>query len=448
MARPIVALIEGGPHVEEALRRHLESAGLEVLSASHDALDHVLVSQARLFIIGSRREDPAQVISLLRLLGRARPAVPAFVLAWVSSEQLAVAALKEGAADYFLPPIDLQDVAAAVRGALATRSAHVERDVQAESAPGSRAIIGESPSISELRAYLVKVAQRECNALVLGETGTGKDLIAETIHFNSPRRSKPFISVNCAAIPDTLLESELFGYEKGAFTGAEGPTEGKIRQAQGGTLFFDEIGDMTPYAQAKILRVIESKQIQRLGGKASISVNIRIVAATNQDLPKLISEQRFRKDLYFRLNVAQIQLLPLRERREDIVPLLYHYVGVFNRQTGSRVDGFTPQALLRLRDYDWPGNVRELRSLVESIFIDPPHSRIDEYHLPLSGSSLLHRAEGASDRDRLLEALQITHWNKSKAAERLHWSRMKVYRKLAQYQIEERPERALAAHLG
>ena len=197
---------------------------------------------------------------------------------------------------------------------------------------------------------------------------------------------------------------------------------------------------MTPYAQAKILRVIESKQIQRLGGKASILVNIRIVAATNQDLPKLISEQRFRKDLYFRLNVAQIQIPPLRERREDIVPLLYHYIEVFNRLTGSRVEGFTDKALRRLKDYDWPGNVRELRSLVESIFIDPPCPSIDEYHLPLPGAILLEPAEAVNDRDSLLKALQITHWNKSKAAEQLHWSRMKVYRKLAQYQIEKRPD--------
>ncbi|MGC1295060.1 MAG: sigma-54 dependent transcriptional regulator [Alloacidobacterium sp.] len=356
-----------------------------------------------------------------------------------------MAAIKEGAADYFRPPIDLLDVAGAVRRSMASRSAQAMRGFQSESLPGSHPIIGESPSIRELRGYLLKVAQRECNALILGETGTGKDLIAETIHLNSPRRGKPFISVNCAAIPDTLLESELFGYEKGAFTGAEAPMQGKIRQADGGTLFFDEIGDMTPYAQAKILRVIESKQIQRLGGKAAIQVNIRIVAATNQDLPKLISEHRFRKDLYFRLHVAQIQVLPLRERREDIVPLLYHYVDIFNRQTGSRVEGFTPQALHRLQDYDWPGNVRELRSLVESVFIDPPYLSIDERHLPLPGTSLLYPAEDANDRDRLLEALKITHWNKSKAAERLHWSRMKIYRRLAHYQIEESTDDVLAA---
>jgi DNA-binding NtrC family response regulator len=174
-------------------------------------------------------------------------------------------------------------------------------------------------------------------------------------------------------------------------------------------------------------------------------MNIRIIAATNQDLPALVSQQRFRKDLYFRLNVAQILLPPLRERREDIVPLLEHYLGVFNRLTGSSVEGFTSQALHRLKDYDWPGNVRELRSVVESIFIDPPCARIDECHLPRRGSGFCADAGRDHERDQLLEALRITQWNKSKAAERLHWSRMKVYRKLALYNIEDQPERVAAA---
>jgi len=433
MALRGIALIERETYVQCALRRLLDPAVYEILPVSEDALDGALVSGARLFIIGNHREDPAPLSSLLRRLRRARPADPVLVLAWVSSERLAVAALKEGAADYFPPPVELRELAAAVRRLMADAPAGVVQT-------GLPAIVGDSLSMRYLRGYVCRVAQRECNTLVLGETGTGKDLIAEAIHSNSPRRTKPFVCVNCAAIPDTLLESELFGYEKGAFTGADGAAPGKIRQAHGGTIFFDEIGDMTPYAQAKILRVIESKQIQRLGGKAAIPVNIRIIAATNQDLPKLICEQRFRKDLYFRLNVAQIQLPPLRERREDVAGLLEHYVGVFNRLTGSRVEGFTPQALDRLRDYHWPGNVRELRSVVESVFIDPP-ARIDECHLPWARPDQ-GAANSSRERDQLLEALRITQWNKSKAAERLHWSRMKIYRKLAQYRIENRAEPA------
>jgi len=434
MAPQGIALMEREPYVQSALRRLLDPKVFEILPVPEDALDRALVSRARLFIIGNRREDPAHLSSVLRRLRRARPADPVLILAWVSSERLAVAALKEGAADYFSPPIELQEAAAALRRLMADAPGELVKT-------GTQAIIGDSLSMRYIRGHVGMVAQRDCNTLVLGETGTGKDLIAEAIHSNGPRRTKPFVCVNCAAIPDTLLESELFGYEKGAFTGAEGAAEGKIRQAQGGTIFFDEIGDMTPYAQAKILRVIESKQIQRLGGKAAIPVNIRIIAATNQDLPKLICEQRFRKDLYFRLNVAQIQLPPLRERREDVPGLLEHYVGVFNRLTGARVEGFTPRALHRLRDYDWPGNVRELRSVVESVFIDPP-AHIDECHLPWARPGCLSTSNSGHERDQLLEALRFTQWNKSKAAERLHWSRMKIYRKLAQYHIEDQPEPA------
>jgi DNA-binding NtrC family response regulator len=449
MARQAVAVFEENPNARCELRRILEPAGFEILFVSEDAPDRLFNSHARLFVISNYHEDPEHAISLLRLLGRTRPGDPVFVLAWVSSERLAVAALKSGAADYFPPPIELQEVAAALRRSMAARPSRVEREAQDQFIkPGTRAIIGDSPPMRDLQDYVQKVAHRECNTLLLGETGTGKDLVAEAIHCNGPRRNKPFVCVNCAAIPDTLLESELFGHEKGAFTGAEGAAEGKIMQAHGGTIFFDEIGDMTSYAQAKILRVIELKQIQRLGGKASVPVNVRIIAATNQNLPLLISEQRFRKDLYFRLSVAQIQLPPLRDRRADIALLLDYYIGVFNRMTDSRVDGFTPQALQRLQDYDWPGNVRELRSLVESVFIDPPYSRIDECHLPWPRAGLCREAGGSHERDQLLEALQVTQWNKSKAAERLHWSRMKIYRKLAQYHIEDRAERVAAAREG
>lgn len=307
---------------------------------------------------------------------------------------------------------------------------------------GERPIIGESVSIRMVRSWLMRVGQRDCNALVLGETGTGKDLIAEAIHANGLRRNKPFISLNCAAIPETLLESELFGYERGAFTGASSTTCGKIQQAHGGTIFFDEIGDMSPSAQAKILRVIETRHIQRLGGKSAIPVNVRIIAATNQDLPRLVSEQRFRKDLYFRLCVTKIELPALRDRREDIPTLLDYYVRMFNRQIGASVDGFTPEALDFLVRYNWPGNVRELKNSVEAVFVDPPFPRIDLCHLHMAETGLHKAGCYAGERDQLLDALETTRWNKSRAAEQLHWSRMKIYRKMTQYKIanRERPD--------
>jgi transcriptional regulator with PAS, ATPase and Fis domain len=302
--------------------------------------------------------------------------------------------------------------------------------------------------MKEVRSYLSRVAQRDCNTLLLGETGTGKDLVAQAIHANSPRRNRPFVCINCAAIPDTLLESELFGYERGAFTGANIRTMGKIEQGHGGTIFFDEIGEMTPYAQAKILRVIEDRQIQRLGGRGSIPVNVRILSATNQNLPKLIAQHRFRKDLYFRLNVACIYVPPLRQRREDIAELLRHYVRLFNHQTGCCVEGFAPGAIEYLQDYDWPGNVRELRNFVESLFVDPPPQTLDLERVMCASRRYSNGENPAEEKQLLLEALAEAQGNKSKAAERLHWSRMTVYRKIAKYKLDSPPERCQAASAG
>jgi DNA-binding NtrC family response regulator len=431
-----IAVIDTQSSVHSSVQELL-GAGFEVLRLSESDINGPALSRIGTFLVGNTSDDPAQMMATVRRLKQLRPCTPIILLAWTSSERLAIAALKSGVVDYFSPPIDLREVAGAVRRCAPCPRDAEWRDKSAKPGASSRAIIGKSPSMQAVRERMMRVAQRDCNALILGETGTGKDLVAEAIHSNSLRHNKPFICANCAAIPDTLLESELFGYERGAFTGADRTTEGMIRQAQHGTVFFDEIGELTPYAQAKILRVIEGKQIQRLGGKASLPVDVRIIAATNQDLPKLVAEQRFRRDLYFRLNVVQIQLPSLRERRQDIPALLEHYVELLNRQTGAAVEGFTPEAVNRLTEYDWPGNVRELKNVVESIFLDPPYPRIDVCHLSQSGAGL---ATVTSERDQLLEALQSTQWNKSKAAGMLHWSRMKIYRKMAKYSIADREE--------
>jgi DNA-binding NtrC family response regulator len=438
VAQRSIALINAH-HADCHLLQDLLGPEVELVLLSPGEIERACLSKVCLFLVGNSGGDPSSVIAIIRRLRELRASAPVFLIAWASSEQLAVLALKEGVADYFLPPIQLRDVADAASKIvlqsppppqewIPTGCYHPDRSV--------RPIIGESVVMKSLRSWLLRVAQRDCNTLILGETGTGKDLIAEAIHANSPRRKKPFVSVNCAAIPDTLLESELFGYERGAFTGANSTTVGKIQQAHEGTIFFDEIGEMTPSAQAKILRVMESKQIQRLGGKAIIPVDVRIVAATNQDLSRLVSEQLFRKDLYFRLNVARIHLPPLRERRGDIRSLLEYYLQMFNRQTGASVEGFTREALEWLVGYDWPGNVRELKNSVESVFIDPPHSRIDLCHLCINDLCRAGGEEG--ERDQLLDALQSTQWNKSRAAEKLQWSRMKIYRKITKYKIEDR----------
>jgi DNA-binding NtrC family response regulator len=436
MART-VALFELESSTCQLLQKLL-GPGFELLPLTIGGLERTGIAKACACVVGNTQPDPSSATLILHSLREVWPGVPILLVAWESSEQLAIAALREGVADYFSPPVNLSRVAEVVSRVALNHAAYERSIAPSPGDRGPRPIIGESAVMKSLRCWLVRVAQRDCNTLILGETGTGKDLIAEAIHANSPRRKKPFIAVNCAAIPDTLLESELFGYERGAFTGANSTTIGKIQHANEGTIFFDEIGELTPSAQAKLLRLMESKQIQRLGGKSCIPVNVRIVAATNQDLPRLVTEQRFRRDLYFRLNVAKIQLPSLRERREDIRPLLEYFLQTYNRQTGSSVEGFTEDAMDCLIGYDWPGNVRELKNSIESVFIDPPHPRIDMCHLTMSNQGLQRAYTMAGERDQLLGALKETHWNKSRAAEKLNWSRMKIYRKMTKYNIEGR----------
>jgi transcriptional regulator with PAS, ATPase and Fis domain len=290
-----------------------------------------------------------------------------------------------------------------------------------------------------VKSYISRAAVTDSTILITGESGTGKELAAELIHRSSLRNEKPLVCVNCAALPDSLLESELFGYERGAFTGAAGAQRGKFEQANGGTILLDEIGDMDLHAQAKILRTIESKEVCRLGGNKSTPLDVRFLAATNQDLERLLTEKKFRLDLYYRLNVARIHLPPLRERKDDILDLFNYYIRELNRRFGRAVVGFTDEALDHLMRYDWPGNVTELKNLCEAIFINLPAKKISFLDLPYLYQKQLKEAESLtqSERERLLSALFTTNWNVSKAARKLNWSRITVYRKLEKYHIRK-----------
>ena len=312
-------------------------------------------------------------------------------------------------------------------------------------------LIGDSPAMQEIRSSIARVAATDSNVLITGETGTGKELIAELIQQNGKRSKRRYICINCAAIPDSLLESELFGYERGAFTGAQVAGEGKLEGVDGGTVFFDEIGEMSLHAQAKILRLIETRELQRLGAKRSTRVDFRIIAATNQDVDSPASAARFRRDLYFRLNVARIHVPPLRERKVDIPLLLAHSIERFNRQFGRRVEEVEADSMRLLLRYDWPGNVRELKNTVEALFVDAPSG--GETRLRLGERMRRHMSVCAdadlSEQERLLEALWATDWNKSKTARQLHWSRMTLYRKMVKYQLDgeraRKPPQAAAA---
>lgn len=292
------------------------------------------------------------------------------------------------------------------------------------------AIVGISPSLRALRERLPLLARSSCSVLITGETGTGKDVAARALHELGLRRDGPLVSINCAALPDSLLDSELFGYERGAFTGATSAYPGKISLAQGGTLFLDEIGDMPLHAQAKLLRVIETREVFPIGALRSRAIDVRVVAATHCALERAVRDGRFRADLFYRLNVARIEMLPLRERPEDVGLLFDHFaqaLGAGNLAGPVRVSA---AALERLCQHDWPGNARELRNLVEAAGI-----MFDGRPLEPADLALAPAAE-AGESTRILEALTHCEWNRSKTAELLHWSRMTLYRKMKQFHIE------------
>ena len=299
-------------------------------------------------------------------------------------------------------------------------------------------LFGASVAVNELRRYLTKVAASDATVLVTGETGTGKEPVASAVHQLSERADGPFVAINCSAIPETLIESELFGHERGAFTGAQASFPGRFVQADHGTLFLDEISEMSPMGQAKLLRVLEERAVTPVGSMRRRPVDVRVVAASNQRLEQMVEHHQFRADLFYRLNVARIDLPPLRSRPEDIGPIVSHFIDEQNRRRSMRVGRPDPSLLARMRLYSWPGNVRELRNLVEALFIDPPQGRavrIDD--LPSAFRRLFQetRSAGEHERARLVEVLRETNWNKMEAARQMNWSRMTLYRKLAKYSI-------------
>jgi DNA-binding NtrC family response regulator len=416
--------------------------GYSIIEAPEPA-DAIAVMQRQhphLIVVNAALQGARDGLALAQRIRNQDNAMRLMLLTANGCEELAVAALRAGINDYVKLPAAPEAILSRIRVQLSS----VHRSPGSGSGEASTEghshharLVGESPPMRQIRAYIEKVGASDSNVLITGETGTGKELVAELIQQASPRRPRPFVCLNCAAIPDTLLESELFGYEKGAFTGANAASEGKMKLADGGVIFFDEIGDMSPYAQAKILRAIERQEMYPLGGKRRIPVDVRVLAATNHDLEQSVAQGQFRKDLYFRLNVARIHLPPLRERREDIAPLAHFHLRSLNQRFGREVEGFTDEALACLIRHDWPGNVRELKNLLEATFVNDPGPRITLADLPEPFRRHCTASDSPPDdeRQRLLAALFSTNWNVSKAAQQLHWSRMTLYRKLGKYRI-------------
>jgi DNA-binding NtrC family response regulator len=430
MGQP-VALFVAASGLLQPLRPALEAHGFAVVeSACHAAAQAVRTSGPALALIGAHGEPIESTIDVVRGLRAADPALPVMLVTDSSSEDLAIAALKAGISDYFRAPFE---AAALVAAACALRGPEPGRGQVA----GLPEMVGRSDVMREIRTLIERLARSETSVLITGETGTGKDLVARLLHGRSRRRHQPFVSINCAAIPDSLLESELFGHERGAFTGAEAASAGHLAAAKGGTVLLDEIGEMTPYAQAKMLRALDAREVYRLGSTRRIPLDIRVIAATNQDLDDRIADGRFRRDLYYRLNVSRVQLPPIRDRREDIPALVDHYVAELNGRFRRHVRGFTSEALDQLVAYDWPGNVREIRNVLENAFAALPASPLTWLETPAAiRARLARRATVAhTERDRLLAALAATNWNVSLAARRLSWSRMTLYRKLSKYHL-------------
>ncbi|MGB5920991.1 MAG: sigma-54 dependent transcriptional regulator, partial [Syntrophobacteria bacterium] len=379
------------------------------------------------------------------------PAIPIIIMTAYSSVETAVEALKKGAYDYLSKPLDFDELELAIGRAMDhTRLKEENRALKERLGVGFNTgdIIGHSRVMVELLETVALVAPTEATVLITGESGTGKELIASAMHLNSPRREKPFIQLNCAAITETLLESELFGHEKGAFTGADRRKEGRFRLANRGSIFLDEISEMSVAMQAKLLRVLQEKEIQRVGGEEVLRVDVRVIAATNRDLKAEIKDGRFREDLYYRLNVVALAVPALRERREDIPLLAQHFLDSFAEKNRKHIKGFTPQAMDRLVRYDWPGNVRELMNAVERGVILCRGDYVSEMDFPLSVSDVpvpeqeAVREELLADlpleeveKVTILQTLKSAGGNKSETARRLGITRRTLHKKLKKYGV-------------
>jgi DNA-binding NtrC family response regulator len=355
----------------------------------------------------------------------------------------AIQALKDGAFDYVTKPIDPDDLSRLIRNAIEKRrlvTENIQLRQQIEELLVPDEVVGESPAIKKVMEMVNTVAKTESTVMILGESGTGKELIARAIHSRSSRRYFPIITINCGAYPEGLLESELFGHEKGAFTGAMYRRKGKLEMADKGTLFLDEIGNISEKMQMDLLRVIETKNFTRLGGDKSIDVDFRIISATNKDLEKAIKEGSFREDLYYRLNVFSIVLPPLRERREDIPLIAKYFLGKYAQSMNKNVTDFSPQAMEMFTGYDWPGNIREVRNVVERAMVVAKGTQIqiDDISFPFPSPAMPPGGESLEEveKDQILKILNQTKGNIAQAADILKISRLTIYNKIEKYNLK------------
>jgi two-component system nitrogen regulation response regulator NtrX len=450
MTHSAVLIVDDEKGVRTSLQGILEDAGFaaEAVASGEEALSLLL-----------KKEFPVVLLDIwlpgidgMQALAKIRQSAPETLVIMISghgSIETAVRATKLGAFDFIEKPLSLEKTLLVVKNAFHQYQLQEENRLLRKQIEEKYVMIGDSVPMQALRQQIAFAAPTKGRVLICGENGTGKELVAHLLYLHSQRREGPFVEMNCAAIPEELIESELFGHVKGSFTGASEDKEGKFAQADGGTLFLDEVGDMSPKTQAKVLRVLEGQRFSPVGGNTSLSVDVRVIASTNKNLEREIEAGNFREDLYYRLNVLPFQIPPLRERKEDISSLAEHFLDEFARKNGRKPPVLTRKAFEILENYPWPGNVRELRNVMERIVIMTPQTKIDIYDLPESilnrtlltqleqtEESSLQEARERFEKDFILQKLMEFKGNVSRAAQALGIERSNLYRKIKQLGIQ------------
>jgi two-component system nitrogen regulation response regulator NtrX len=452
-----ILIVDDEKDIRISLTGILEDEGYQVMTAASgvEALESARQDLPVLVLldIWMPGMDGLETLEKLKILF---PQVTVIMISGHGTIETAVRSTKLGAFDFIEKPLSLDKVLITVCNALRMRQLRVENDELKRAVGNEYELIGCSSVMSTLREQIMRVAPTNASVLVTGENGTGKELVARSIHYYSQRRDKPFIAINCAAIPEELIESELFGHEKGAFTGAIAQKKGKFDLADGGTLFLDEIGDMSLKTQAKVLRILQERSFERVGGTRVVSVDVRIIAATNKAINEEIRQNRFREDLYYRLNVVPFRVPSLRERTDDIPILVPYFVGQFYHREGCEPKIFLPETLELLCRYAWPGNVRELKNIIERILIMTPGRLVSPSDIPdlqfekgLTGlpypsdegsgvMGTLREAREEFERGFIVQKLEENDWNISRTAEVIELERSNLHRKIKSYGIDVR----------
>lgn len=456
MADNVILIIDDDRGLRVSLSAFLEKKGYSTLTAAtaQEGLEIIENNTVDLVLLDIRMPG-MDGITALKKIKEINSDLNVIIITGYGSIETAVEAMKEGAVDYVTKPFNLKELSSKIETSLKIKYMVIKNKLDEREEEGRESfsnLIGKSKQMQEVYELIAKIARKDVTVLILGESGVGKEMVAKAIHQNSQRKDGPFIKVNCAALPDQLLESELFGYEKGAFTGAGRQKKGMFELADGGTIFLDEIGDMSLATQAKILRVLQEHEFQRLGGEETIRVNVRVLAATNIDIQQAIERGKFREDLYYRLNVVRINMPPLRERPEDIPLLTNEFIKEYNQKHNKEINGVAPDAMRLLMSYDWPGNVRELKNICEQAVVLNDSNVITAADLPVeirgkgfnldanqSNQSLKDITKNLTseiERKIITETLEETGWNRNETAQKLGITPRTLYNKIKEYKIE------------